>query len=142
MALSLLVFFGGDVKMHQIRERIFMTKAFWITVVMLMGLASAASPALAQGPKHNADKVRDQIERRDRDRVRHDDRDDDRERRRDIFTRDEHGRPSSWDRGKKNGWGDCDVPPGQAKKQGCDSFHHDSRHTVHTTTSHPSIVRP
>src|SRR5438105_1907781 len=83
--------------MHQIRERIFMTKALWITVVMLMGLASAASPALAQGPKHNADKVRDQIERRDRDRVRHDDRDDDRdrdrERRRDIFTRDEHGRP-------------------------------------------------
>ncbi len=103
-----------------------MTKALWITVVMLMGLASAASPALAQGPKHNADKVRDQIERRDRDRVRHDDRDDDRdrdrERRRDIFTRDEHGRPPGWDRG-------------------CDSFHHDSRHTVHTTTSHPAIVR-
>jgi len=65
----------------------------------------------------------------------------DRERRRDIFTRDEHGRPPGWDRGKKKGWGDCDVPPGQAKKQGCDSFHHDSRHTVHTTTSHPAIVR-
>jgi len=122
-----------------------MTKAFWITVVMLMGLASAASPALAQGPKHNADKVREQIERRDRDRVRQHDRDDDRdrdrERRRDIFTRDEHGRPPGWDRGKKKGWGDCDVPPGQAKKQGCDSFHHDSRHTAHTTTPHPAIVR-
>src|SRR5437879_13626121 len=103
--------------MHQIRERIFMTKALWITVVMLMGLASAASPALAQGPKHNADKVRDQIERRDRDRVRHDDRDDDRdrdrERRRDILTRDEHGRPPGWDCGKKKGWGDCGVHAGQ-----------------------------
>jgi len=122
-----------------------MTKAFWITVVMLMGLASAASPALAQGPKHNADKVRDLIEQRDRDRVRHHDGDDGRDRdgehRRDIFERDEHGRPPGWDRGKKKGWGDCDVPPGLAKKQGCHSFHHDSRHTVHTTTSHPVIVR-
>ncbi len=66
-----------------------MSKAF--CMIMLIGLGVAATPALAQGPKHNADKVRDQIERRDRDRVRHDDRDDDRdrdrERRRDIFTR-------------------------------------------------------
>src|SRR5881409_3636442 len=121
MALSLLGLFGRARQNDRRRRGIFMTKAFWITVVMLMGLASAASPALAQGPKHNADKVRDQIERRDRDRVRHDDRDDnrdrDRERRRDIFTRDEHGRPPGWDRGKKKGWGDCDVPPGQEKSK-------------------------
>ena len=30
-------------------------------------------------------------------------------------------RPSGWDQGKKTGWGDCDVPPGLAKKRGCDS---------------------
>ncbi|MBI2678894.1 MAG: hypothetical protein HYX28_08935 [Candidatus Koribacter versatilis] len=30
-------------------------------------------------------------------------------------------RPPGWDKGKKTGWGDCDVPPGQAKKQGCNS---------------------
>jgi hypothetical protein len=29
------------------------------------------------------------------------------------------GRPAGWDKGKKTGWGNCDVPPGQAKKQGC-----------------------
>ena len=29
------------------------------------------------------------------------------------------GRPPGWDRGRKLGWGDCDVPPGLAKKVGC-----------------------
>ncbi|MCI0402324.1 MAG: hypothetical protein L0212_02240 [Acidobacteria bacterium] len=29
-------------------------------------------------------------------------------------------RPAGWDQGKKEGWGDCDVPPGLAKKRGCD----------------------
>ncbi len=28
-------------------------------------------------------------------------------------------RPRGWDKGRKTGWGDCDVPPGQAKKVGC-----------------------
>ncbi len=27
--------------------------------------------------------------------------------------------PPGWDKGRKTGWGDCDVPPGQAKKAGC-----------------------
>ncbi len=30
-------------------------------------------------------------------------------------------RPPGWDRGKKVGWGDCNVPPGQAKGDGCRS---------------------
>ncbi|MCI0721745.1 MAG: hypothetical protein L0338_22660 [Acidobacteria bacterium] len=29
------------------------------------------------------------------------------------------GRPPGWDRGRKVGWGNCDVPPGLAKKFGC-----------------------
>jgi hypothetical protein len=29
------------------------------------------------------------------------------------------GRPRGWDRGRKVGWGRCDVPPGLAKKVGC-----------------------
>ncbi len=29
------------------------------------------------------------------------------------------GRPPGWDRGRKVGWGGCDLPPGQAKKYGC-----------------------
>ena len=28
-------------------------------------------------------------------------------------------RPLGWDRGRKGGWGVCTVPPGQAKKIGC-----------------------
>lgn len=35
----------------------------------------------------------------------------------DRFDRD--GRPPGWDRGRKVGWGNCDVPPGLAKKVGC-----------------------
>ena len=30
-------------------------------------------------------------------------------------------RPAGWDQGNKTGWGDCNVPPGLAKKRGCDS---------------------
>jgi hypothetical protein len=44
----------------------------------------------------------------------------------------EHGRhhdpfarkdPPGWEHGKKKGWGDCDLPPGQARKQGCEAHH-------------------
>jgi hypothetical protein len=28
-------------------------------------------------------------------------------------------RPPGWDRGRKTGWGACSMPPGQAKKFGC-----------------------
>ena len=28
-------------------------------------------------------------------------------------------RPYGWSRGRKVGWGNCDLPPGQAKKYGC-----------------------
>ena len=29
------------------------------------------------------------------------------------------GRPYGWNRGRKVGWGNCDLPPGLAKKYGC-----------------------
>jgi hypothetical protein len=38
---------------------------------------------------------------------------------RDRWTFGSNDRPRGWDMGKKTGWGDCDVPPGQAKKVGC-----------------------
>lgn len=41
---------------------------------------------------------------------------------RDRWTFGDDQRPRGWDRGKKNGWRDCDVPPGQAKKMGCMSL--------------------
>jgi len=69
---------------------------------------------------------------RDDDRDRHADRDHDRD---DNHDRDSHSdknvnRPAGWDKGKKKGWGDCDVPPGQVKKLGChpNSAHHVAHH--------------
>ena len=44
---------------------------------------------------------------------------------RDTFARRDGGRPHGWDRGKKKGWGNRDLPPGQAKKTPTsNSWHH------------------
>jgi hypothetical protein len=55
----------------------------------------------------------------DRDRAHDRDDDHDRDRDRDHDRDNDSGRPPGWDKGKKTGWGDCDVPPGQVKKYGC-----------------------
>ena len=39
-------------------------------------------------------------------------------------------RPPGWDQGGKKGWGDCDVPPGLAKKRGCNSTGYSTRERV------------
>ena len=31
-------------------------------------------------------------------------------------------RPPGWSQGKKTGWGNCGLPPGQAKKYGCRTY--------------------
>lgn len=31
-------------------------------------------------------------------------------------------RPPGWSHGKKTGWGNCGLPPGQAKKYGCQTY--------------------
>ena len=36
-------------------------------------------------------------------------------------------RPPGWSQGKKTGWGDCGLPPGQAKKHGCRTYKHEGR---------------
>lgn len=36
-------------------------------------------------------------------------------------------RPPGWSRGKKTGWGDCGLPPGQAKKYGCRTYVYQGR---------------
>jgi hypothetical protein len=43
-----------------------------------------------------------------------------------TYGRDE-GRPPGWGKGKKTGWGNCDLPPGQAKKYGCRSYVYNGR---------------
>ena len=35
--------------------------------------------------------------------------------------------PPGWSHGKKAGWGDCGMPPGQAKKYGCQTYTYQGR---------------
>lgn len=88
--------------------------------------------------KDHDDKKHDRDRDHDRDHrvhVRHD-HERDHDRRRDIRVHhDEHG--------KKVGWGDCDVPPGQAKKVGChsDREHHVRvSHRRHDRDDHRTVV--
>ncbi len=37
------------------------------------------------------------------------------------------GTPPGWSKGNKTGWGDCGLPPGQAKKYGCRTYVYDGR---------------
>ena len=130
-----------------------------ILVCAALALSLNAMPALAKGKPSGRgnDKHEDKSKVKDRDR---DDKDRDHkkdwgERDRDHAKVDNNGRPPGWDKGKKTGWGNCDVPPGQAKKQGCNSSrtrrpiivtHRDrddrhratTRHTPTTTTTSPT----
>jgi hypothetical protein len=36
-------------------------------------------------------------------------------------------RPPGWAQGKKTGWGNCGLPPGQAKKYGCRTYVYEGR---------------
>ena len=126
-----------------------MIKAMWMTLVTLLGLAVLTSPAMAQGHEHDKDKNKfAKIEHRDAGHDRDRDHDRDRsyrhDRDRDDHVRGVSGHPQGWSQGRKKGWGDCDVPPGQAKKQGChpysrhDSYH--AHHTVRTRTTKPVVM--
>jgi hypothetical protein len=86
-------------------------------LALCTGLMSGT--ALAQGKGHGSGGAANQSWRADRDGDNWNHRDwrGDRDR----WTFGEDRRPSGWDRGKKTGWGNCDVPPGQAKKMGCRS---------------------
>jgi hypothetical protein len=35
--------------------------------------------------------------------------------------------PPGWSKGKKTGWGNCNMPPGQAKKYGCNQYRYQGR---------------
>jgi hypothetical protein len=35
--------------------------------------------------------------------------------------------PPGWSHGKKTGWGNCGMPPGQAKKYGCQTYSYQGR---------------
>ena len=98
-------------------------------LLAILGLAAAlglGTPALmadhGDKDKHHGNK--------------HDDRDDDRDNdrgweRRDGYEyrvyADHDQRPPGWGHGKKTGWGNCGLPPGQAKKYGCRAYVYEGR---------------
>ena len=75
---------------------------------------------------HREHERREQLERERRERERHErvERE-----RRERFERARANQPHGWSKGKKTGWGDCDLPPGQAKKYGCHSDGHSHHHS-------------
>ena len=107
-----------------------------ITLVTLLGLG-LAMPAVARDHDEHRDEHR-RAEHREHERERE-------HRRREHEHERDHGRhhdpfarrdPAGWAaRGKKKGWGECDAPPGQAKKQGCES-----RHEYHHASASPRAV--
>lgn len=99
-------------------------------LVLIAALAWFTPAALAgHGEGHGKGKgnSHEARERRDRDH----DRDRDRWERRDNFEvriyGDRDGRPPGWRQGEKVGWGNCGMPPGQAKKYGCRSYVYSGR---------------
>ena len=136
-----------------------------ILSVSIVGSLLLSGVALAQGPAKLTEEVKakaranqEQAEReRDRDRNRrieghgdydhhryseqHESRKHDRDHDRHDPFRNVSEHPKGREHGRKTGWGNCDVPPGQAKKQGCHPYHDHSVHTVRTT-SRKSVVAP
>ena len=128
-----------------------MNKRFLQILALSVCLALLPASAFAKGGKGGgppADKGKRSSEHGSKDKEKHHDEDND---------RDEHhagrghdhdheataagpsNRPPGWDKGKKTGWGDCNVPPGLAKQRGCDSSGFSLRERIarsHTTVAH------
>ena len=94
----------------------------WTTIVMIAALSMVTPTLLAdhdKGDKHHGNKHVDSD-------------DDDRnwERREGYEYRtygDRDERPPGWSHGKKTGWKNCGLPPGQAKKYGCRTYIYEGR---------------
>ncbi len=92
--------------------------------------------------------VDDRSRERDRERARARWREREREREHARIAAERSRRPPGWSKGKKTGWGDCDVPPGQAKKVGCQPDRHagyprrDGRRPVIVTRTPTTTTRP
>ncbi len=101
----------------------------WLTTVVLLGALGLAAPSLAD---HGQKKEKgNPHQKRAADRGHGDDRDDAQWERRDNFEYRTYGpkedRPPGWSRGAKTGWGNCGLPPGQAKKHGFRTYIHEGR---------------
>lgn len=48
--------------------------------------------------------------------------------------------PPGWNKGKKTGWGNCNMPPGQAKKYGCNTYRYENRDYYWYRDEHDRII--
>lgn len=104
----------------------------WFGTIFLIGAFTLAMPLLAnQGNgkgKGNPHKEQS-FDRNDGDDGDHDG-NDRWERRGDYEYRvygEHEGVPPGWNKGRKTGWGNCGMPPGQAKKYGCRNYQYEGR---------------
>ena len=105
--------------------------------VLSLALSSYGFAKDHDGKRHDHD--RDDVRHHDRDRDGDHDRDDHRVLRHRDHDRDDRriihvhhsSTPPGAEHGKKVGWGNCNMPPGQAKKAGCHStVRHHHHHTI------------
>ena len=101
----------------------------WLAVLGLIAVFGLAAPTVMKADK---DKGRGNAHEFDDEHGRRGDRDDDRWERREGYEYrtygENEGRPAGWSRGKKTGWGNCGLPPGQAKKYGaCRAYTYQGR---------------
>lgn len=85
-----------------------MAKRLLSTFTLLAALGVGAPLVMAYNPQHDHD---DQWESRDGYEYR-------------TYQGD---RPEGWNHGKKTGWDNCGMPPGQAKKHGCYTYSYQGR---------------
>ena len=55
-----------------------------------------------------------------------------------TYERGQH--PPGWSQGKKTGWGNCNLPPGQAKKYGCNTYRYEGRDYYWYRDEHERII--
>ena len=108
---------------------------FW---ALILGVALAGSAAAqgnsgkgngngnghGKGNPHNAQRDDDDNDRGDHDR---DERNWQSRNGWEYRTYDRGQTPPGWSKGKKTGWGNCNLPPGQAKKYGCNQYRYQGR---------------
>ena len=116
------------------RRKETVVRRLWLVVLAVIVVLGLVAPnAIAQGKgkgrgaekqEHKKSHADDIAKHKDKDKDK--DRDDDRWERREGWEYrlygDRDSRPPGWSRGKKTGWGNCGVPPGQAKKGECRTY--------------------
>ncbi len=99
----------------------------WLAVLALVAAIGLFTPTVSADEGRGRGDHADRHDHHDRDH----DRDDDRWERHDRYDvriyEVREGPPPGWRHGKKTGWGNCGLPPGQAKKYGCRTYVYEER---------------